>query len=422
MRPKTFSIVTLGCRANQADSAGVAAYLEASGLVRVGRDEKADVAVINTCTVTGTADRQSRQACYRALRRNPEGLVVAVGCWARLVGQGSRLPDGLSLSRGAEPKDIAEDVLRKLGMSLPTGIPWGMVTAARPPLKIQNGCDEHCAYCVVRIARGPARSLPEDLVVERLRGAHEQGRAEVVLTGINLGAWGKDLGSSLTALLRRLADEPDMPRIRLSSIEPMEVTEELFEVMADHPDRICPFLHVPLQTGSDRLLALMGRPYGLAEYRAMVERAAERISDLCLGADVIAGLPTETEEDFEQTLAFLDSLPISYLHVFPYSERPGTEASGMTPVPDVPLRKQRAADLRAWSARRRRAFHETQLGRVRPSVLERPGTGRTVAVTDNYVTVRLEQDGDGVADDGIVYVFIEKVTEEGVFGRLQPAS
>jgi threonylcarbamoyladenosine tRNA methylthiotransferase MtaB len=253
-------------------------------------------------------------------------------------------------------------------------------------LKVQDGCDAHCAYCIVPQTRGRPRSLAADDAGRAFAELGDAGAAEVVLTGIHLGRWGWDLAprQELSALLRALLKSHPGPRIRLSSLESAEITDELLEMLQAEP-RLCPHLHVPLQTGSDRLLKTMGRPYKAAEYAAKLERAASLLPGLCLGADVLAGLPGEDEQAFQETKALLESLPVSYLHVFPYSPRPGTRAAAMPNRPKGPEVRRRAEALRDLGRAKRLAFVESQVGRELSAVVEGSGLART----DNYCLVEL---------------------------------
>jgi len=393
-----------------------------------------DVTVVNTCTVTGVADRQSRQALYRARRASPHGVVVVVGCWARLQGATWEGLEGVVVASGATPQRMAFEVLAAIGGGVepdaalmdirPTSI-QGPLPSARVPLRIQDGCDQNCAYCAVRLARPKPVSMPSDVVLASLEDLGEKGTQEVVLTGINLGAWGREQAvtsgpSDLAGLLELIAERTDLPRIRISSIEPFDVSDRLLGVMAEHGDRVCAHLHMPLQSGSDQVLRLMRRPYRAEDYRLVVHRARELMPDVCLGADVIAGLPGAGDEAFESTARMIEELPLSYLHVFPFSARPGTDAADLAPHVDIHVAKDRAARLRTLSKKKRLAFYESQVGRVRDVAMEGRLCRETrlpVGMTDNFIPVRVRQ---AVAPTGRKCVEIVEVRDDLVFGVLRP--
>jgi threonylcarbamoyladenosine tRNA methylthiotransferase MtaB len=380
-------VASLGCKVNQAEAAWLADSLRARGLVRAGRGRPAAVAVLMSCAVTAAAARQSRQAARRLARAHPGALVVAAGCGAQAepaayaaAGAGVAGRAGLS----ALPELLARGDAPSGRPGPPDAGPWcpGMEAPGRRRtrglLKLQDGCDADCAYCIVPRLRGRPRSLPAGPAAQGLARLGEAGAAEVVLTGVHLGRWGRDLpgAGDLAALLSRLLAAHPLPRLRLSSLEAGEITPELLELMAREP-RLCPHLHAPLQSGSDRVLAAMGRPYTAAEYAARLEQAWEAVPGLCLGADVLVGLPGEDREAFRQTRELVERLPLAYLHVFPYSPRPGTRAAEMDGRPPEREARQRAAELRELGAAKRLAFYQAQVGRRLQVVAESRGRGRS---------------------------------------------
>ena len=391
---KSFAITSLGCKVNQAEAAHLAATLEAKGYQRVPGEDPADLVVLFTCSVTGTAARQSRQMARRLLRQNPAALVVATGCDAqadpasytqagcRLLGRAHlaawRGEAGLTSLEPPPPPDS--------GLFCPGAQAPGP-ERTRGLLKVQDGCDAFCAYCIVPHTRGRPRSLPPAQAAAAFAGLAEQGAAEVVLTGIHLGRWGLDLAppQELPVLLRALLAAHAVPRLRLSSLESRELSDEILDLAAREP-RICPHLHLPLQTGSPRLLKAMGRPYAPREYAERVRAAREALPQACLGADVLVGLPGEEKEDFAATRDLIAELPLSYLHVFPYSPRPGTPAADMPDRPDPARVKERAAVLRRLGRAKRQAYYQAQVGRDLELIMEGSGLGRA----GNYCLVRLE--------------------------------
>ncbi|RJX33871.1 MAG: MiaB/RimO family radical SAM methylthiotransferase [Desulfarculus sp.] len=394
---KRFVVTSLGCKVNQAEAASLAADLAARGWQPAAAGQAADLAVLLTCAVTGPAARQSRQMARRLAREHPGAQVVVTGCDLQAeprayVGQGQAVLGRALLPRLAElleagalpvePAPPAPDA----GALLPGQWQAGG-RRSRALLKVQDGCNASCAYCIVPLARGRSRSLPLDQAVAAWQELGQTGAPEVVLTGIHLGRWGQDLDppAYLTHLLRALlAAHPD-PRLRLSSLECQELTDQIIALAAIEP-RLCRHFHLPLQSGSERVLKAMGRPYGPADYAARVRAAHQALPGLCLGADVLAGLPGEDAAAFADTYELIQSLPLSYLHVFPYSPRPGTRAAAMPNRPPARVAKQRAARLRELGQAKRRAFLQEQLGRVLEVVVERSGLGRS----GNYCLVALD--------------------------------
>jgi len=406
LTPVTVAFATLGCKLNQYDTTEVQALLEAGGFRTVPFETPAQVYVINTCTVTARADYSDRQAIRRAAARNPEAVVVVTGCYAQTNPEAVAAIPGVDLVLGTQDKyalpellDQARKRARPLvrvsdvfaARTLPT-IPVRRFTPGytRAFVKVQDGCQHRCSFCIVPFARGGSRSQALAVVVEQIEGLVGAGYAEVVLTGVDLGHYGWDLSprTTLAALVRRLLDVRGLARLRLSSVLPAYFTDELVElVIGDR--RVCRHLHVPLQSGSDRVLRMMRRPYTARMYRALIERLAGAIPDLGLGADVITGFPGETDADFEATEALVKALPFTYLHVFSYSDRRGTEAARRT-APRVPPEtiRQRTARLRRLGGAKQAGFRRAQLGReLSVLVLEHREreTGRLVGLTDNYL-------------------------------------
>lgn len=432
----TFHIENFGCRATFADAAAIERQFLDDGYARANDSSAADVVVVNTCTVTADADACARQAVRRAHRQNPMARIVVSGCYAQRAPDELAALPGVSLVVGnAHLTEIAklaglvlspapsrqaliqiEATAHVADAGAPVQILAGdlqarrKLTAApveaeenhrtRPILKIQDGCDQRCAYCVIPFVRGRSRSLPPQDAVAAARRLVAIGAKEIVLSGINIGSYGRDLTprADLLGLLRRLLDETDIERLRLSSIEPADVTRELVELFASSK-RLARHFHIPLQSGSDCILRAMHRWYKAAHYAERVKLVRELIPSAGIGADVIAGFPGETGEDHRATMDFIAALPFSYLHVFGYSQRPGTEAARLVaqectpPVPPAVI-KQRVCEMRALAANKSAAFRAAHAGQTfRSLTLHRQGKDAcgpwTAALTDNYLTVRI---------------------------------
>jgi threonylcarbamoyladenosine tRNA methylthiotransferase MtaB len=402
----TVAFATLGCKLNQYDTTEVQALLEAGGFRTVPFESPAEVYVINTCTVTARADYSDRQAIRRAVARNPAAVVVVTGCYAQTNPEAVAAIPGVDLVLGTQDKyalpqllDQARKRVRPLirvsDVFRQTALPAIPVRRFTPGytrafVKVQDGCQHRCSFCIVPFARGGSRSQALEVVVEQVEALVGAGYAEVVLTGVDLGHYGWDLRprTTLAALVRRLLDVRGLRRLRLSSVLPAYFTDELIELLVGDR-RICRHLHVPLQSGSDRVLRAMRRPYTAGMYRSLVERLAGAIPDLGLGADVITGFPGETDADFEATEALVEALPFTYLHVFSYSDRRGTEAARRPAlrVPPETIRR-RTARLRRLGGAKQSGFRQAQLGRELPVlVLEQREreTGRLIGLTDNYL-------------------------------------
>ena len=406
-RPRRVALVTLGCKVNQCESAGIAERLRERGHTLVGFDDEADVCIVNTCTVTARTDYQSRQLIRRAARRNPRAQVIVTGCYAQVAPDRLQALPNVRLVAGTAEKETIPDLVGTLNGGPPeirvrdigTARRFSGLTADRFPgrtrafLKIQDGCNARCSYCIVPMARGPSRSMPFRDVLGRVEALSGAGYREIVLTGVHLGAWGADLSPAmdLPSLLRGIEAAGRVGRLRLSSIEPLEVTAELLACLRESAV-LCPHLHIPLQSGDDRILSAMGRHYDRRFFRDLVDRIVAEIPGAAVGVDVMTGFPGEGHREFENTAEFLRSLPVSYLHVFPYSERPGTAAASLPGRVEAALRSQRAAALRALGLAKRTDFAKRAVGSRQTVLVEGSRdrkTGLLKGFTGNYIPVLL---------------------------------
>jgi len=447
----SFFIEQFGCRATQADGAAIERQLLDRGCTSAASPAAADIVVLNTCTVTASADAQARDAIRKLHAANPSVRLIVTGCYAQ------RAPEELAALPGVDwvVGNSHKPQIPQLIDSFSTGVPLtspesansffpvaslysdstvpfhsfvevelaphaaprlgniltgnifdrteflsaptlgGESNHTRPTLKIQDGCDSRCSYCVIPFVRGKSRSLPLDSVIREIRSLSQAGYREIVLSGINLGTYGRDLSPRVEFedLLRRILDETAVERLRISSIEPLDVTQDLIDLFAG-TDRIAQHFHMPLQSASDRILAAMHRWYRAEHYARRVELIHERLPHAAIGADVITGFPGESEDDHATTMAFIERLPFTYLHVFSFSKRPGTKAAKLTnEVPGATI-KRRARELRALSEKKSAAFRQSQLGRTLRVLTLRPdedsASGTTPALSSNYLKVRVD--------------------------------
>lgn len=389
----TVAFKTLGCKLNQYETEVVRAGLEDAGFRAVPFGEPADYYVINTCTVTHRSDYKSRQLVRRVCRERPRSRVVVTGCYADLAPQ-VFAPLGPNVAVFPNRQKEKIPALIAGGLSSPEAPPRRITRFAdrtRLFLKVQDGCDHACAYCAVVAARGPSYSRPANEVVEDVRAATAAGVKEVVLVGVDLGSYGRDLDGkrSLAALCGELSALSGDFRVRLSSVDASDFEPALVAELAAG-SRLCPHVHLPLQSGDDRILRRMRRRYRVDDYRRLCFELLARVADVAIGVDVMAGLPGEDEEAFERSCALLEEIPFAYLHVFPYSPRPGTDAAAMPGQVPPEERERRAATLREIATRKRRAYERRFVGTARTALVEegRPG-GAAVALTDNYLRITL---------------------------------
>ena len=396
-----YSIVTFGCRVNQADSLAIEGELRSRGATSAD-PESADLLIVNTCSVTSAADQGTRQTIRRIVRANPDVQVVVTGCYAtRRPDEIGQLPNVTHVV-GNESKDgLVADLFRGDRFADgdgPCGAPLEPGVAGRTAftLRVQTGCNERCSYCIIPTTRGTGRSRPLVDVVRNLELATASGYKELVITGVHLGSYGRDLENedsghlqktSLEGLVRVLAAWPEDVLFRISSLEPMDCTPAIIDLVAGSP-RLAPHFHLPLQHGSDDVLVAMRRPYTAAYYRNLVERIADLMPDASIGTDLIVGFPGETDEQFVRTRSLLADLPLSHVHVFPYSDRPGTVASTFGGKVDGITIRSRGVELREVGTRLARDFRKRQTGRVRRALTVDDGWS---AVTDNYVKVGLAE-------------------------------
>lgn len=414
------AVATLGCKVNQCESAWISETMAVRGMTLVPFKEEADCYIINTCTVTGRTDYQSRQLIRRAIKRNPAAAVLVTGCYAqRAPEEIARIP-GVRIVAGNTEKSGLSDLIQELaegkGPEVHVGdirsetrfFPLGAAAFpghTRAFLKIQDGCDAFCSYCIVPQARGASRSLRPAEVEERIAYLATKGYREVVLTGIHLGAYGRDLipPTDLAAVVRRVAEAHPVERLRLSSIEPREVTDELISLIGSSGG-VCRHLHIPLQSGDDGILAAMNRDYDAAFFRDLIRKVHAAVPDIAVGIDVIAGFPGETETAFANTLRLVEGLPVAYLHVFPYSQRPGTPAAAMPDKVPETEKKRRAERLRRIGTAKRQAFAERFIGTPLAVLIEgrkEKSTGFSIGFSDNYIPIAC---GRAYEDNQIVRV------------------
>jgi threonylcarbamoyladenosine tRNA methylthiotransferase MtaB len=394
-----FFVKNFGCRASQADGAAIEAGLAAKGFSSTSNVADAGLIVLNTCTVTATADDEVRQTVRRMHRDHPDARILITGCYAQRAPQELAAIDGVTLVVGNSHKTQIPDLVSS-GMDYHGQIEVGDIFArhdflsapvedaagerTRPNLKIQDGCNNRCSFCIIPYVRGRSRSAPAEQVIEQV-GALATKYREVVLSGINLGRWGRDFAGRvrLADLVRRVLDETPVERLRLSSVEPMDFSDDLLGLMAESP-RIAKHVHAPLQSGSDTVLRRMHRKYRPRHYADRITKARALMPDCAVGADVMTGFPGETDAEFEDSRAFIENLPFTYLHVFTYSERPGTPAAERDQVP-MEVRKVRTHVLRDLAAKKNLEFRRSMIGR-RISVVTLEG-GR--ALSDQFVKVTL---------------------------------
>jgi threonylcarbamoyladenosine tRNA methylthiotransferase MtaB len=422
---KTVFIHSFGCRASQADGAAIGKSLEGGGLFRVSDPSAADLVVINTCTVTRSADVDARRVIRGLHRDHPEARVLVTGCYAQ------RAPDelvelpGVRWVIGNSHKTQIADIIAVEGSADYHGQVWVgdiakqtefratpvvdvQADRTRPNLKIQDGCTNRCSFCIIPAVRGRSRSANPEAVIAQLRDLAER-YAEVVLTGINLGRWGRDLPGRLrfVDLLRELLRQTTVQRLRLSSVEPMDWSEDLLELVASE-DRIAKHVHLPLQSGSDSVLKRMYRKYRTRHYATRLEAAVRLMPDAAIGADVMTGFPGESDVEFAETVRFIEGQPFTYLHVFSYSERPGTEAASLPSQVPVSLRHERTRVLRELSACKNLAFRRRMLGkRISAVTLEQRG----LALSTNFLKVELAQPRE---PNRLIDVNIAGVSEAGL--------
>ena len=430
------AITTLGCKVNFFDSAAMGESLRGGGFEVLPFPASADIYIINTCTVTESTDAQSRQLIRRALRMNPEAPVIVTGCYAQHSADAiAAISDRLHILGNQEKGDIlsylrkitadssriicVSDIASIRNLSAPA-LPSSF-NRTRAFLKIQDGCNAACSYCIVPRVRGSSRSIPLKDALENITSLVRSGFREIVLTGIHMGAYGLDLipQKSLIDLLQHLAEDERLSgvRIRLSSIEPNEITAELIDFLS-RSEMVCPHLHIPLQSGDETILKNMNRRYAPAGFKHIIEKLAASIPGLNIGVDVIAGFPGETEAHFENTLRFIQNLPAGYLHVFPYSRRPGTPAALLPDHVPESIKKQRTAILREISLSKKKRFYTSFLNKLLPVLVEGKRNQKTKHLkgfSSNYIPVLIDGPDELMGNE--IMVRVVDVKETSVYGE-----
>ncbi len=433
--PIKVGIATLGCKVNRYESAALEENLLKNNFLLVPFTAVADFYIINTCTVTAFSDWQSRQLIRRAHKTNPQAKILVTGCYAQVAPQDIAAQDGVTMVVGNDRKDqiasllqnetdqsshvFTNNIFRQQKFCNMPIAAFGDRTRAF--LKIQDGCNSFCSYCIVPFARGNSRSLAPQEVFAALNKLTQKGYKEIVLTGIHLGIYGHDLepATNISHILQQIGNRQDDTRIRLSSIEPREVTPDLLNIFKN-TDLLCPHLHIPLQSGDDKILLLMKRNYDTHFYRSLIDNIYSTISDIAIGVDVMAGFPSESEKQFENTLKLLDNLPVAYLHVFPYSPRPGTAAEKLqTRIPQA-VKNERASILRNLSAQKREKFALRFLGKPLKVLVESTKdkkTGLLKGFSQNYLPFLLDGNYSSSVNK-IVTIKAEKYLNGKLYGQI----
>jgi threonylcarbamoyladenosine tRNA methylthiotransferase MtaB len=398
----TASIATLGCKTNQHESVVMEEKLRLAGYDVVDFSEGADLVVVNTCSVTAATDSQSRNLIRRARRMNLACRVIVTGCYAQVDPESLKAIPGVAVVLGNEEK---QDLLRYLGddeqaqliavsdiRSNSDSVPLSLTAfteRSRAFVQIQNGCDAFCSYCIIPYARGSSRSLPAEQIIRQVKALEEKGYPEIVFTGIHIGGYGRDLDPPvrLVDLMQQVEADCEIPRLRLGSIEPTEIPDELIDLMATS-SRFCQHLHIPLQSGDDQVLKRMNRHYSASFFHDLIQRIYRQLPEAAIGLDVIAGFPGETEQEFDHTCRLIESLPVSHLHVFPYSRRPGTPAAEAANQLPGDLIKRRAGILRGIAEEKNRQFCERFIGRILEVVVEGGDMdGYSRGLSRNYLSI-----------------------------------
>ena len=401
---------TLGCKLNFAETSTVGAELKARGVRTARKGEIADICIVNTCSVTEVADSKCRQAIHRLVRNHPGAIVVVTGCYAQLKPEQVSALEGVDLVLGSNEKgQIVDAILERMQMmpeerklmahehrTVRTADIRNFMPSCscgdrtRYFLKVQDGCDYYCTYCTIPFARGRSRNGSIDLLLGQAREAALAGAKEIVITGVNIGDFGKTTGEGFLDLLKALDNVEGIERYRISSIEPNLLTDEVIQFCAQSR-AFMPHFHIPLQSGSDEVLRLMRRKYDTALFRSKVERVLELMPDAFIGVDTIVGTRGETEELFQEAYDFMASLPVAQYHVFPYSERPGTKALEIPHKVRPEEKKERSQKILDLSESITHAFYERYIGKVRPVLLEHSKSKRTMhGFTDNYIRVEID--------------------------------
>jgi threonylcarbamoyladenosine tRNA methylthiotransferase MtaB len=434
-KQKTVAVTTLGCKVNQFESASFISRFKELGAEVVPFSQPADIYIINSCAVTGKAGAQSRQMIRRALRTNPAARVIATGCYTQIAPQEvqglaeqpihiigndnkDRLveialadtpPDSLLVGDIAHTREICELPVQRFN------------GRTRAYLKVQDGCNNFCTYCIVPYTRGRVRSLPMAQVLEQVKVFAEEGYRELVLTGIHVGMYGSDLtdSSSLLTLVQRLNEAPYALRYRISSLEPGELNSSLLNYLAQ-ADKFMPHFHLPLQSGDAHILKQMNRRYTVEEFTQVVNNIITVMPQAAIGLDTVIGFPGETDEMFQHTYDLIESLPISYLHVFPYSRRPGTPAAKMANQVPEQIKKERAARLRELDHKKRTSFYNRQIGVTHRVLAENKNNSFKMmkGFSENYVPIYFQ--APPAAGNTIINVKVERTMDKNVFGHSEP--
>ncbi len=436
-----FTITTLGCKVNQYESEALAQKLSDDGQWVISRDKEiADLCIINTCTVTQKASMQSRQAIRQAIRSHPKARIIVTGCYAQTE------PDEINKIKGVhhvighfDKHKIPDMILTGKENILPSPdleqkihhfnpMPSvGLGYRTRPFLKIQDGCNDFCTYCIVPYARGPSRSLPPERVLDNINKIHQAGYHEVVLTGIHLGNYGIDLGkrkADLLDLLNRIRKTCTIDRVRLSSIEPFELTEDIIKFVAQSgsgPAKICHHFHIPLQSGDDFILKKMHRPYSRSFFIDLVEKIHKLLPDCAIGVDTLIGFPGESDRAFENTYSLIEQLPVSYLHVFPFSPRKGTPAYSYPDKVNSNVIRERCQKMRTLGKLKRNVFYNKFKGKTLEILIEgkqKKSTNLLKGITSNYIPVLVK--GEDKLKNTMANVTIDEVNDNSqVFGKIK---
>lgn len=399
---KRIAFHTLGCKLNFSETATISRDFIRHGFEKVDYRDKADFYVLNTCSVTDNADKEARKLIRQAKRRNPDSSVAVIGCYAQLKPNEISEIDGVDIVLGAEEKFNLLDHLDAIDLKgkvkviqseidhVHTFIPsYSTGERTRSFLKIQDGCDYSCSFCTIPLARGESRSNTVENTMKTARKVAETDTREIVLTGVNIGDFGKGSKETFYALIQQLDTLERIDRIRISSVEPNLLTNQIIEFCAQS-EKFMPHFHVPLQSGSNKILKKMKRRYDREYYEDRVKRIKSNVPDACIGADVIVGFPGETEDDFIETYNFLNELNISYLHVFTYSERSNTGAVEMGERVSKETKADRSKMLHILSDKKQRYFHDQFINKNRPVLFENIKNGKIIGHTDNYIKVQVE--------------------------------